>query len=699
MTPSNRQKPIKACRLFVLLSLGLTSSTTFISTSSAQEDEPLQEIVVTATRTSVSARESIAAVSIVDGDLVQLGQPQLGLDEALNRVPGLFLQNRFNFAQDLRISSRGFGARASFGIRGIRILVDGIPATLADGQGSVDLIDLSSIQRIEVLRGPASALFGNAAGGVIAIESEVGSDAPYLEARGAVGEFGYDKTQIKGAGNIGNLGYMASIAHVDVDGFREFSQAQNTVINMKGRYRFDGPEGDTVLDLSLSRTDQPEANDPGGINRALADSSPRAARDRNVQFGAGEDLNETRFGTRLTHKNLWRDGDLLTLKAHMGQRDFDGFIPTGDGSISFERTFLGGGVQYESPFTTTTLQHNLVAGIDTEVQDDDRERYQNLSGRRGNLLVQQNEKVDNLGVFLQDTIAMNDIRLVLGVRYDSITYELTDRFLSNGDASAKRTLNYTSPVVGLTWAPNSDFSIYFNRATSFESPTTTELALPTGGFNSALEPQVATNYEVGIRGDLYTSFVPLNYSLAAFTLDIEDELIPIEQADGNDLFFNAGESSRRGIELDATAQLGRSLSVHLAYTWSDFEFEEFVDSNGNDFAGLRTPGTPEHAATLSLDYKSDNGTFATLDAAHVGDIVLNNANTQTSPSQVVLSARAGIVRQYGRWQLSPFIGIQNLTDTRYFANTRTNAFGGRYFEPGPDRSVYGGLTVRYLFKD
>ena len=693
-----RRMSFTIMKRFVFLTLGLVSPLAWIGDSYAQEDPNLQEIVVTATRTSVSARESIAAVSIVDGDLVQLGQPQLGLDEALNRVPGLFLQNRFNFAQDLRISSRGFGARASFGIRGIRILVDGIPATLADGQGSVDLIDLSSIERIEVLRGPASALFGNAAGGVIAIESEVGSDTPYIEVRGAIGEFGYDKTQIKGAGNAGNLGYMASVAHVDVDGFRDFSQAQNTVINVKGRYRVGGVEGDTVVDVSLSRTDQPEANDPGGIDQALADSSPRAARDRNVQFGAGEDLNETRFGARLTHKNLWRSEDLLTLKAHMGQRDFAGFIPTGDGSIEFDRTFLGGGLQYESAFTTTTLQHNLVAGIDIEVQDDDRERYQNLGGQRGNLLVQQNEKVDNLGIFLQNTIAMNNTRLVLGVRHDSITYELTDRFLSNGDASAKRTLDYTSPVVGLTWAPNSDFSVYFNRATSFESPTTTELALPAGGFNSLLEPQVATNYEVGLRGNLNVT-VPVNYSLAIFALDIEDELIPIEQADGNDLFFNAGESSRRGIELDATAQLSQFWSAHLAYTFSDFEFDEFVDSDGNDFAGFRTPGTPKHAATLSLDYTNDRGTFATLDAAHVGDIVLNNANTRISPSSVVISVRAGIVRNFGRWQFSPFIGVQNLGDTRYFSNTRTNAFGGRYFEPGPDRSVYGGLTIRYLFDD
>ena len=310
--------------------------------------------------------------------------------------------------------------------------------------------------------------------------------------------------------------------------------------------------------------------------------------------------------------------------------------------------------------------------------------------------MRQDEKVDSVGVFLQDTIALSDsTRLSLGVRHDTIEFKLTDRFLDNGNASGSRRLSNTSPVIGLTWERDAHFSAYLNRATSFESPTTTELSLASGGFNNDLEPQLATSYEAGIRGNVMANGIPTRYSAAVYTLSLEDELIPIEQADGNDVFFNAGETSRRGIELDASSQLSEAFSLNLAYTWSDFEFDAFTDSNGNDFAGLRTPGTPEHAATLSLDYRNNSGGFASVDVEHVGDIVLNNANTEKSAAHTLVSLRAGFTRDWGPWKLSPFIGVQNIGNTGYFSNTRTNAFGGRYFEPGPGRNVYGGISVRY----
>ncbi|MEM7083864.1 MAG: TonB-dependent receptor [Pseudomonadota bacterium] len=656
--------------------------------------QTLQEIVVTATRTDTALRESIAAVSVVDGTQVQLGQPQLGLDESLNRVPGLFLQNRFNFAQDLRISNRGFGARASFGIRGTRILVDGIPATLADGQGSVDAIDLGSIQRIEVLRGPASTLFGNAAGGVIAIESEVGADQPFIEVRSALGEFGYDKTQLKAAGNVNRLGYMASIAHIDVDGYRDFSQARNTLVNLKGRYVTSLAPDATQFDVSLSHTDQPEANDPGGIDLAQALAAPQSARDRNVQLRTGEDLDETRLGVRALRRSLFRDQDRFAVSLFYGERQFDGRIPTGDGAIVFDRQFIGGGLQYDVSAIWGGKQHDWIMGVDVEIQDDERERFQNVNGLRGAALLAQREKVESTGVFIQDTLHLSDqLNLVVGLRHDAIQFALTDRFLSNGDASGSRTLRHTSPIIGLTWQGNSTLSAYFNRATSFETPTTTELAVASGGFNPDLEPQIAVNHEIGLRGE-WDGLAPSHWSIALYAIDVDDELIPIEQADGSDLFLNAGKSERRGVELDVHTTLSPTWSAHLAYTLSDFEFEQFTDGNGNVLDGLTTPGTPRHNATLSFDYRHA-GRFVTLDVEHTGRIVLNNANSERAPASTRVSVRAGLTRTFDRWQISPFIGVQNLGNERYFSNLRTNAFGGRFYEPAPERSVYGGITVRY----
>ena len=458
----------------------------------------LPEIVVTATRTSQPLAQTPLAVSILNEQQVQIALPQLGLDESLNRVPGLFLQNRFNFAQDLRISIRGFGTRANFGIRGIRIIVDGIPETLADGQGSVDSIDLSSIDSIEILRGATASLYGNAAGGVINIHSQLGGDTPQIEARVARGDYDYGKSQIKATGTHGNLDYLVSLVDMNVDGYREHSEARNQLVNARGRWRL---QEHSTLNVVAAATRQPLANDPGGISRAQASSAPRSARDRNVELGAGEDLTQVKFGWNFEHELNSATRDKFSLRNYYSWRDFAGFIPTTDGAIGIDRLFAGAGALYQTTRSWGGLPHAFTVGVDYDRQNDDRTRFLNNAGMRGALLLDQNERVENIGVFVQDSVATSArTSVLLGLRFDTVKFTLDDRFLANGNASGTRRLEALSPMLGVNFAPTARLNIYANAASSFESPTTTELALIGGGLNNTLDPQIATNYEVGVRG-------------------------------------------------------------------------------------------------------------------------------------------------------------------------------------------------------
>jgi len=598
------------------------------------------------------------------------------------------MQNRYNFAQDLRISLRGFGARSSFGIRGIKVLVDGIPETLPDGQAGVDSIDIGSAQSIEVLRGPASSLYGNASGGVISITSELGSATPYIEGRIAGGEYGYSQLQLKSAGRVGNSDYLFNVSRTELDGYRDHSNARGSVLNSK----LGVPLGlSDRLVFSLNLTDQPEADDPGGINAAQAAADPSSARVQNIQFDGGESLEQQRFGV-VYERN--RDSGSLTLRNYYAWREFANKLPfTGGGSVDLDRFFYGIGAQYD--FGRLPDAFGLSIGIDYDRQDDDRKRFDNNNGVLGAMVFDQNEEVDSTGIYLQGQYEFNDSwSLLAGVRYDEISYDVTDNFLSDGDSSGTLDFDEVSPSLALNYQMESGV-LFGSYSSSFETPTTTELANPdaSGGFNPSLNPQLADNFEIGYkhsRGDLY-------YEVALFTIDLEDELIPFELAafPGRTFYANAGSSSRNGIEAAIARSFDNGLRIDASYTWSDFEFDDFVDDNGNDFSGNQLPGLPEHFGYLGLTYQGESGLSATVEAVYSGELVANNANTAEVSSYTVANLRLSHELQSGPWIIRPYFGINNMFDESYNSNIRINAFGARYFEPAPGRNFYAGVVVNF----
>ena len=662
------------------------------------QDEPatadgLEEIVVEAMRMSRPLDSVPAAVSVVSQAEIQLGRQQIGLDEALSRVPGLFMQNRYNFAQDLRVSIRGFGARSAFGIRGVKILVDGIPETLPDGQGQVDSIDLGAAQQIEVLRGPSSSYYGNASGGVISVLSERGPETPFANLRLTAGEYGAQKFQAKTGGQTERVNYFVSASDSQIDGYREHSETENT--QLSGRFEFDLGDRGTLLAVA-NYTDQPVSNDPGGINLAQAQADPRSARDRNLSFDGGEALEQTRVG--FVYSLPVGEGGELQVRNYYVSRDFSNRLPFfGGGAVDLRRFFAGGGIGYTHEGSLGSRPNRVVVGLDYDDQDDHRRRFNNDMGVLGAMTLDQDERVTSTGLFVQDELSLSDnVQLSFGVRFDKVEFDVGDRFPGNGDDSGVRKLDDVSPMIGLLANLSPDITVYGTYSTSFETPTTTEFANPSGagGFNPSVEPQSAANLEIGLRGSAGNR---TRYDLAVFDIDVKDELIPYEipGSPGRDFFANAGRSSRTGLEATLSSRPTDRIGITLSYTYADFTFADFLDDNGRDYSGNRIPGTVEQLLFAELSYRHPAGWFGTLDALHVGDQFANNANTVADPAYTLANLRLGFDAGRGGATFSPFLGVNNLFDQSYNSNIRLNAFGRRFYEPGPGRNMYAGVAVNF----
>ncbi|MCP4764830.1 MAG: TonB-dependent receptor [Gammaproteobacteria bacterium] len=681
-------------RVFTAITLYLIAIPAISQDTSLEQDTSIKPILINATRVEKDPVEIPAAISTIGQDKIQLGTEQLGLDESLTEVPGLFMRNRYNFAQDLRVSIRGYGARSSFGIRGIKIIVDGIPETLPDGQGSVDGIDIGSASQINVIRGPTSSLYGNAAGGAILIETEKGPVIPFGEVRTTYGDYDFTKLQLKAGGETGNLNYLVNVSDTSTDNYRDHSKYENTQFN--GRFEYT-PSADSSLITSIHHTDQPVAEDPGGITSEAAADDPTQARERNLLFDAGESLEQTRIG--LLYKTALNPGRDLEARIYHTTREFDNRLPfESGGSVSLDRNFNGGGLKYTIESGPEKTRNRLLLGLDYDHQDDDRSRFDNLMGVIGDQTLEQNELVTSVGVFLQNEARLTETtELTAGLRYDEITFDVSDEFLSDGDDSGRVRMDEVSPMLGISFKRSDYTHWYANISQAFETPTTTEFANPSGGgFNQSLEPQESINYEVGIK----TRTEGYRFEVALFHIDIENELIPFGLAGqpGRTFYENAGSSSRDGLEIFYGRPLFEQLSFSMAYTYSNFEFDDFTDDNGNNFDGNQTPGVPENILNLGFSWFGKSGIYANWDTLFTGELYADNANDTLVESSSVSHFRVGYNGFYDDWEAAAFLGVNNVFDEDYNDNIRINAFGGRYFEPAPEQNAYVGFTLRRRFK-
>lgn len=666
-----------------------------ILAADSAETKQLDPIVIRATPLEDEQARLPVAAGSVERNEIQTGRQQLGLDESLVSVPGLFFQNRYNFAQDLRIAVRGFGARANFGIRGIRIFADGIPQTLPDGQSSVDAIDLGSSARIEVIRGPFSSVYGAASGGVINIVTEDGPAEPFVSGRINTGSYGYAQGQLKTGGQTARLNYLVNVSGTTLDGYRDHARYRSRLLNTKFRYELDDGSDLTV---TLNAVDSPEAEDPGALTRIEVGQDRKQAAPRNVLFDAGEELDQQTLG--LAYGKTLGANHRLDVRNYYVFRDFRNRLPfdvnsNGQGGrVRLDRFFAGGGGQYSYSGSLIGRANRLVVGLDLDAQRDGRRRYANEEGAQGARTTDQDEHVTSYGAYFQNELAIaTDTTLTFGVRYDRVDYDVDDNL--TGDGSGSTDFDEISPLAGLVWSPGPAVNFYGNIAGSFDPPTTTELANPRGtsGFNTGLRPQKATNYEIGAKG-LVTG--RLRYELALFRIDVDDELVSYELAGSGQSFFeNAASSEHKGLESSLSFKLLPGLTSRLAYTYSDFTYDRFRDRDGNDFSGNKIPGVPDDQFHLALNYEHPAGFYASGDVLYAGSFYADNANSVTSGAYTVANLRTGTTWRWGQWEVSPFVGINNVFDQEYFDNIRLNAGNGRYYEPAPERNIYGGLTVRF----
>ncbi|HET6231389.1 MAG TPA: TonB-dependent receptor [Longimicrobiaceae bacterium] len=683
-----------------LLPLALALSVLASAHSPAHAQTPARDTAKTVRLDTLSARVLLTplpaarapyGVSVVTEREIRRAKPGLALDEALAGVPGVEVDNRFNYALGERISIRGFGARAQFGVRGVRVLVDDVPATLPDGQTSLNHVDLGSIGRIEVIRGPASALYGNAAGGVIRMTMSPPPDAPFgSEYRATGGSDGLVRAQTIVGGQQGGIQYRASIGRLRYGGYREHAHADNTLFNARLGYSRGGT--DAGLTIHAVRYD---AQNPGSLSDSLLRVSRTRAFANNVTQNTGERGDQEEIGG---HWERPAGPGTMTLSAYGITRGIVNPIP--NAIIDLDRRAGGARAAYGVALSLPTGVARLNAGAEVNAQHDDRRNHANSKGTRGALTLDQLERVTGTAAFAQLAAPLlPGLDLAAAVRYDRFRFAAHDRLVTpaNPDDSGARTMHAWSPTAGLMLRAAAGLSLYANVSTAFETPTTTELAnRPTGagGFNPDLQPERTTSYEAGAKGGVGRW---MSFDLAAYRADVRDALIPFEVAGapGRQFFRNAGSARHRGVEAGVTASPVPALRARLAYTYTDARFRDYT-VGAADYSGNRIPGIAPHRFDGMLTLQNPRGAFIETEARYLASLPVDDANLHRSPAYATLDVRGGVdgLRVW-RGRVSPFVGVTNLLGRDYNTSVTINAFGGRYYEPGPGRSLYAGATLAF----
>jgi iron complex outermembrane receptor protein len=648
----------------------------------------IDTLAVRVLRTPVLQLRAPFAVSAVGGDAQRRGRPGMALNEPLAGLPGVQVENRFNYAIGERISIRGFGARAQFGVRGVRVLVDGLPATLPDGQTNLNHVDVGSVAGAEVIRGPASALYGNASGGVIRLTTVPPPPVPLgSEYHVTGGADGLLRLQSAAAGTLGPFGYRASLTRLDYGGYRDHQSARNTL----GGLNLGLVRGADVLRLVFTGL-RYDADNPGALSDSLLRLDRTKAVANNVTQKAGENGSQGQLG--LTWERAMAGGS-LEVTAYGLARSIDNPIPVR--YIDLDRKAGGARAVLSRrilPFLDAT------AGTEWDAQRDHRLNYENSRGARGTLLLDQREHVTSAAGFAELSATAGPVDVLGALRYDRFRFSVDDGLVAadNPDDSGARTMDAWSPMLGVSVSAAPWLAFYGNVATAFQTPTTTELAnrpSGAGGFNPDLQPERTRSLEAGVKAHRGATWA----ELAAYRARVRDALVPfeVEGFPGRQFYRNAGAATHRGIEASAGAEPLAGLRLRGAWTYIDARFGDYMVGSDNLRAN-RVPGIAPHRVDASAYWSRAAGPFAGVDVRYAGRTpVADTDNTErlASPAYTTVDVRGGWMEvRAGRFRASPSLGVTNVFDVRYNASVVVNAVGGRFYEPAPGRSLYAGVEVK-----
>jgi iron complex outermembrane recepter protein len=664
---------------------------------------------ITVTRAPETLQRVPYAVAVLDSNAFQRGQQTVGIDEALNNLPGVVVSNRYNFSLDQRISIRGFGSRSNFGVRGLKILLDGVPQTLPDGQSQLTNVDFANIDRAEVLRGASSSLYGNASGGVISLRTEraaPGSFAQRIRVNGGSGKRDNDdfyKWQSWTSARSGNASGTLSVSQFKPGGFRQHSAAEFRQLNGGLDYAL---SGSTIGTLRLSLADDPEAQNPGALTQTEYQINPDSAAASNILRGADKDAQQYQLAMGL--RNVDASGNeyeatvfglLRYLANPLAAPPPTNVTPTSGTYVDIDRAVGGLRGSMSRGLGSAESSPRLTAGFDVQRMRDDRRNLRSEAGApTSEVFLDQQEKVTELGPFAQlQWSPQREFLVSVGARYDWVRFDLADRFLADGDDSGDKTMAAASGNVGLSWSVNDKFVPYLNVSTSFETPTTTELVNKpdgTGGLNPDLGPQRAVNYEIGARGQPDPR---ITYSVALFLGRISDAIVQQAEIGGRAFFQNAGKTHNDGAEVGLSVTPVPGLTLSGAYTYAHYRFTDYVLADGTVLNGNRLPGVPEHFWRLGLRTSLPFDFYLDADHTLSSSIVADDANTiwVDAWGAGVTNARFGWNGRAGQIQIAPFLGVNNLWDRRYVGSVTLNGAFGRVLEPSPRRVIYLGTEIGY----
>ena len=676
--------------------------------------QTLPPVTVTATRTEASPFDVPASVSVVGGDAIH-GAVRTGINmsESLAIVPGLAAHNRQNFAQDLQLSIRGFGARSSFGVRGVRIYVDGIPATMPDGQGQLSHIDLSSAGKIEVLRGPFSVLYGNSSGGVVQVTTDAGEGAPQLEGSLTTGSNGLWHEGLRASGSTPSLRYVVSANHLGFDGWRDHSSVSRDVGNV--RLDFEPQQGRSWT-LVANAVDL-RADDPLGLSRPQFETAPRSVDPSALAFDTRKTVRQEQVGA--IHEAKIDAADTFRAMVYAGERHTVQFqaIPVAaqssplhpGGVIGLQREYFGADLRWTHRHDS---QFEWVAGVALDTLGEHRQGWQDFAGTtlggEGALRRDEDNRVSNVDPYLQGMWKpVVDWTITAGVRRSSVRFISRDHYIAgaNGDDSGSVFYSATLPAVAAMYAVSPRLHAYAAYGRGFETPTFNELAYqPSGapGLNFALKPSRSSNVEAGLkgRGDNF------QWNAAVFDTHTRDELVTQTNSGGRSTFQNAGATRRRGAELDATVLLPRDWKLQFAQTWLDARYADAFRTCASTPcttpaltipSGNRIPGTAGAFTALELAWQPARGWRAGAELRRSSRVWVNDANSEAAPSFTTLALHAGYVVEAGAWSWSAGARVDNVADRRYAGSVIVNEGNGRYYEPAPGRTFTLKASAGYRF--
>lgn len=674
-----------------------------------------QTMVVTAAPTTVSELDTPAAVSVVNGDEMRQAAPRVNLSESLGAVPGLQVQNRQNYAQDLQLSIRGFGSRSTYGVRGLRIYVDGIPATMPDGQGQTSNIDIGSVDTIEVLRGPFSALYGNSSGGVINVTSQTGTQPPTVEASSYYGSFGTWHYGMKATGAVGDgshagdVDYTASTNRFTTHGYRDHSGARKNLANARLGVRINDV---SKLTLLLNSVDI-KANDAGGLTADEWRDNPRQS-PRGDQYNTRKNTRQTQAGLRYERQLSAQDD--LSVMMYAGERETTQFqsIPR---APQLKPSHAGGVIDLTRHYQgiDTRLTHRgellvpvtLTAGLDYENMSERRKGYENFVmvngapqyGEQGALRRNERNLMWNVDPYLQTQWQLTDkLSLDAGVRYSSVWFDSNDYYITpgNGDDSGDASYHKWLPAGSLKYALTDAWNVYLSAGRGFETPTINELSYRSdnqSSLNFGLKPSTNDTVEIGSKTRIGNGL----FTAALFQTNTDNEIVVDSSSGGRTSYKNAGKTRRQGMELGLDQQFGESWRLKAAWTWLDATYRTNVcdDASCN---GNRIPGIARNMGYASFGYQPEQGWYAGSDIRYMSDIMANDENTAKAPSWTVVGLTTGYKWSYGRMDMDLFGRIDNLFDREYVGSVIVNESNGRYYEPAPGRNYGIGLNLAWRFE-